>query len=262
MPFIEFIGIEKSFGENEVFSGLSLGIEKGETMTILGGSGSGKTVLLKILLGLMRPDAGKVLFEKKDVVRMKEDDLLALRRRVGMLFQGGALFDSLSVKENVAYPLREHFDHSEAEIGRIVARKLELVGLAGIEEMAPDSLSGGMKKRVALARAIATDPEVILYDEPTTGLDPINTHRINRLIRDLQKKLKVTSIVVTHDLASAFFVSDRLALLYDGKIEFVGSEEEAKRSRNPHLKSFITGEDENGRNNNHRRNRTARRRAV
>ena len=241
--FIEFVGVAKSFGDKRVFSGLSLAIEKGETMTILGGSGTGKTVLLKILLRLIRPDAGKVLFEGRDVVRMKEEELLALRRRVGMLFQGGALFDSLSVKENIAYPLREHFDHSEKEIGRIAARKLELVGLPGIEEMMTDSLSGGMKKRVALARAIATDPEVLLYDEPTPGLDPINTRRINNLIRDLQKKLKVTSIVVTHDLASAFYVSDRLALLYDGRIEFVGSEAAARRSRNPHLKSFITGED-------------------
>jgi len=241
MPFIEFINVEKSFREKKVIDHLSLGIEKGETLTILGGSGTGKTVLLKILLGLMKPDGGKVLFEGKNVVTMEEEELLLVRRRVGMLFQGGALFDSLSVAENIAYPLREHFRHSEAEIDKIVAKKLELVGLPGIEGMVPDSLSGGMKKRVALARAIATDPEVLLYDEPTTGLDPINTHRINKLIRDLQQKLNVTSIVVTHDINSAFMISNRLALLHNGKIAFVGTKEEVERSNSPLIMEFLSG---------------------
>jgi phospholipid/cholesterol/gamma-HCH transport system ATP-binding protein len=242
MSFIEFIGLEKAFGDKKIYKGVSLKVEKGETITVLGGSGTGKTVMLKMLLGLMSPDAGQILFDGKDVVTMNDDEILHVRRRVGMLFQGGALFDSLSVKENVAYPIREHFRHSEEEIARLVAEKLELVGLPGTEEMAPSDLSGGMKKRVALARAIATSPEVILYDEPTTGLDPTNTRRIDNVIRDLQAKLDVTSIVVTHDIQSAFLISDRLALLYDGKIKFVGSKSEVKHADDPVVQGFIKGD--------------------
>ncbi len=242
MSFIEFIDLEKNFGKKKVLDHLSLKAEKGETLTILGGSGSGKTILLKILLCLVRPDRGKILFDGQEALKLDEEGLLHLRRRVGMLFQGGALFDSLSVFENIAYPLREHFDHSESELKKIVADKLALVGLPGTEATMPSDLSGGMKKRVALARAIATDPEVILYDEPTTGLDPGNTTRINHLIRDLQRQFKMTSLVVTHDIASAFFVSDRLALLHRGKIVFVGSSEELKRSQEPLVRSFIQGE--------------------
>lgn len=240
--FIEFIEIGKSFGDKKVIEGVNLAIEKGETMTVLGGSGTGKTILLKILLGLMRPSQGRVLFEGKDVVTMDEEEILAVRQRVGMLFQGGALFDSLSVKENIAYPVREHFHRSEEEVAKIVAEKLALVGLPGIEEMHPADLSGGMKKRVSLARAIATNPEVILYDEPTTGLDPTNTRRIDRLIREMQAKLKVTSVVVTHDIASAFFISDRLALLYNSKIHFVGTPDEVKNCEDPVVCDFIEGE--------------------
>lgn len=240
--FIQFIGLEKSFGEKKIYKGVDLSIEKGETMVVLGGSGTGKTVMLKMLLGLMYPDAGQVLFDGKDVVSMNDDEILQVRRRVGMLFQGGALFDSLSVAENVAYPLREHFDHSEEEIAKIVAEKLDLVGLPGIEEMAPSDLSGGMKKRVSLARAIATNPEVLLYDEPTTGLDPTNTIRIDNVICDLQKKLNVTSIVVTHDIQSAFRIADRIALLYNGQIAFVGTKSEAKNSKEDVVSAFINGE--------------------
>lgn len=242
MSFIEFDGIYKSFGEKRILDGINLAIDKGETITVLGGSGTGKTVLLKVLLGLMRPDRGRVLFEGNDVVQMDEDEIHAVRQRVGMLFQGGALFDSLSVRENVAYPVREHYENSEEEIDRIVAEKLALVGLPGIEEMSPSDLSGGMKKRVALARAIATNPEVILYDEPTTGLDPTNKRRIDNLIRSLQEKLKVTSIVVTHDIESAFFISDRLALLYGGKIKFAGTRKEVKACPDPIVQDFIQGE--------------------
>ncbi len=234
-PFIEFKEIRKSFERQRVLDGLTLEIRKGETLTILGGSGSGKTVCLKVFLGLLHPDGGSVLFDGRNVITMKEEDLLILRRRVGMLFQGGALFDSLSVKENVAYPLREHFHYDEEAIARIVGEKLGLVGLEGTEGLFPAELSGGMKKRVALARAIATEPEVILYDEPTTGLDPKNTRRIERLIRDVQQKLKVTSIVVTHDIEFA-------ALLHRGKIEIVGSKEEIQRSPNPVVKGFISGD--------------------
>ncbi len=245
MAFIEYIDVEKSFGPKKVLDHLNLTIEKGETMTILGGSGSGKTILLKILLGLVPVGRGKILVDGQDVLTMDEEGLLHLRRRVGMLFQGGALFDSLSVKENIAYALREHFHHSEEEIDRLVAEKLQLVGLSGIEAMVPSDLSGGMKKRVALARAISTNPEVILYDEPTTGLDPQNTTRINHLIREIQEKLRVTSIVVTHDIKSAFFVSDRLALLHRGKIEAVGSRQEMEKSENPMVSRFLRGELDN-----------------
>lgn len=239
---ISYERINKSFGNKEVLIDLSLSVRTGETITIIGGSGSGKSVMLRLLLGLMYPDSGRVYFEKDDVTEMDEEELINMRKQVGMLFQGGALFDSLTVGENVAYPIREHFDYSEEEISGIIAEKLELVGLPGIEDMKPADLSGGMKKRVALARSIATNPKVILYDEPTTGLDPANTMRINRLIRDLQQKIKVTSIVVTHDMASAFFVSDRLAMLYNRRIEFVGSPDEAKRSGNKIVQNFIRGE--------------------
>lgn len=238
---IKWVNVKKTFRENKVLKGLTLSVREGETMTIIGGSGSGKSVMLRVLLGLMYPDSGAILFEDKDVVKMGEWELIEMRKNVGMLFQGGALFDSLSVKENIAYPLREHFEYSEDKIDEIVEHKLLLVGLSGIEQMNPSDLSGGMKKRVALARAIATDPKVILYDEPTTGLDPANTMRINHLTRDLQEKLKVTSIVVTHDMDSAFFVSDRIAMLYNHRIEFVGSPDEARRSEDAIVQNFISG---------------------
>jgi phospholipid/cholesterol/gamma-HCH transport system ATP-binding protein len=222
---------------------LSLDIFKGETITIIGGSGTGKSVMLKLLLGLMKPDKGDIFFDKEDVVGLELPKLIKVRKRVGMLFQGGALFDSMNVADNVSYPLREHYpDYDEEKLAKIVKEKLEVVDLPGIQLMMPSDLSGGMKKRVALARAIATDPEVVLYDEPTTGLDPTNTNRINDLILDLQKKFSVTSIVVTHDMNSAFKVSNRLALLYDKKIEFVGTKQEIDRSDNQVVRKFIQGE--------------------
>lgn len=238
---IKWEHVSKTFGENHVIVDLSLEVKRGETLTIIGGSGSGKSVMLKLLLGLLDPDKGNIYFENEDVTKIDEEELIEVRKQMGMLFQGGALFDSLSVGENVAYPLREHFKYEEGRIYGIVADKLSLIGLKGIENMRPSDLSGGMKKRVALARAIATDPKVILYDEPTTGLDPANTMRINRLIRDLQKKLHVTSIVVTHDMESAFFVSDRIAMLYNRHIEFVGSPTEARESKNVVVQNFIRG---------------------
>lgn len=238
---IAYKNVNKAFEDNVVLTDANLDVLEGETITIIGGSGSGKSVMLRILLGLMALDAGHVYFEGEDIPSMDEESLIKMRRQVGMLFQGGALFDSLTVRENIAYPLREHFKYSEREISEIVRTKLMLVGLAGVERMKPSDLSGGMKKRVALARAIATDPKVILYDEPTTGLDPANTMRINRLICDLQKKLKVTSIVVTHDMASAFFVSNRIAMLYNRHIAFVGTPGEAKNSDNKIVQNFIDG---------------------
>ena len=243
MAFIQFQHVKKSFNSKQVYTDLDLEIKKGETITIIGGSGSGKSVMLKLLLHLMEVDGGKILVDGEDVVTMNPDQLINLRHRFGMLWQGGALFDSMTVRENVAYPLRENFkEYDEDKIFKIVAEKLEVVGLPETADMMPSDLSGGMKKRISLARAIATDPEVILYDEPTTGLDPTNTNRINELIINLQKRFKVTSIVVTHDMASAFKVSNRLALLYNKKIEFVGTKEEIDKSQNDVVKRFIHGE--------------------
>lgn len=239
---IEFKKVSKAFGGNRVLEGADLAIRKGETITVIGGSGKGKTVFLKLLLGVFKPDSGRVIFGGQDVGGMNERELRKMRSRIGMLFQGSALFDSLSVAENVAYPLREHFDYPDDKIERIVADKLALVGLAGIEEMMPADLSGGMRKRVGLARAIATDPDVILYDEPTTGLDPANNKRICRMIRELQKKLGVTSVVVTHDLEAAFSMTDRLAMIHHKHFGFVGTKEEAAASSDPMVQNFIHGE--------------------
>lgn len=241
-PIISFKGVKKTFGGVRVLDGMDLDIFPGETITIIGGSGSGKSVTLKLLLGLIAPDAGKIFFKGNDVTQMPEEELIEVRKEVGMLFQGAALFDSISVGDNVAYPIREHFDYPKDKVSEIVEDRLRMVGLPGKESMRPADLSGGMKKRVGLARAIATNPAVILYDEPTTGLDPTNTMRINNLILDLQKKLHVTSIVVTHDMESAFKVSDRLAMLYNRRIEYVGTVDEVRSSANEVVRNFISGQ--------------------
>lgn len=246
IPIVEFKNVSKSFGDNHVLKGLDLSIVKGETITIIGGSGMGKSVFLKLFLGVLDPDEGAVIFDGRNMNEMGERELMKMRRRIGMLFQGSALFDSLTVKENVAYPLREHFNHTEDEISRIVADRLRMVGLPGIEHIMPADLSGGMKKRVGLARAIATDPDVILYDEPTTGLDPANTRRICNLIKQMQQKLGVTSVVVTHDMEAAFSVTDRMAMIYNKKFGFVGTSAEARSSTNPMVQNFIRGEMETG----------------
>jgi len=238
-PIIEIKNLYKSYNGLQVLQGVDLGIKRGETITILGGSGTGKSVLLKLISGLEKPDQGTIRIDARDIVPLKEDQLVPIRRKIGMLFQGSALFDSLSAGENVAYPIREHFRLPEGEIQRIVREKLRMVGLEGIEEKMPSELSGGMKKRVGLARAIAIDPEIILYDEPTTGLDPANTQRINQLIVELQKVLKVTSIVVTHDLDSAYAVTDRLALLYRGRIAMKGTKKEFEASQIQEVRDFI-----------------------
>jgi phospholipid/cholesterol/gamma-HCH transport system ATP-binding protein len=236
---IEIKDLHKSFNSFQVLQGVDLDIKRGETITILGGSGTGKSVLLKLIAGLEKPDEGEIRIDNRNIVPLKEDDLVPIRRKIGMLFQGAALFDSLSTGENVAYPIREHFRVTEGEIQRIVREKLRMVGLEGIEEKMPAELSGGMKKRVGLARAIAIDPEIILYDEPTTGLDPANTQRINQLIVELQRILKVTSIVVTHDLDSAYQVTDQLALLYQGRIAMTGTKEEFEASAIQEVRDFI-----------------------
>ncbi len=238
---IELKDIHKSFNSKKVHTGVTLSIRRDENITILGGSGSGKSVLLKEITGLVKPDKGEVTIEGEDIVPMDEHALIHVRKKMGMLFQGAALFDSLAVAENIAYPIREHSKHTEGEIKKIVARNLELVGLPGIEDKLPSDLSGGMKKRVGLARAMAMEQKILLYDEPTTGLDPPNTSRINHLIRDMRQKFGVTGVVITHDVASAFEISDRIAFLYKGKIIFVGTIEEAKNTTIAVLSDFING---------------------
>lgn len=238
---IEFKDVYKSFNGLLVHNGINLSIREGEIMSLLGGSGSGKSVLLKELIGLMQPDAGDIIVLEHRTTRMNEDALIKLREHVGMLFQGSALFDSLTVFENIAYPLREHLKLTETEIRKRVAEKLKLVGLSGIESKMPDELSGGMKKRVGLARAIATEPKIILYDEPTTGLDPITAQRINELIIGLQRKLGITTIVVTHDLHCVKTVSDRIAMLHEGKIVAVGTWDELTKSHIQAVNDFLGG---------------------
>ena len=240
-PIIAFRDVWKSFGPKVIYEGLDLDVYAGETLTIIGGSGTGKSVMLKCLMGLLRPDKGQIFAFGQEVTRLKERQFSEIRRRVGMLFQGAALFDSLTVAENVAFPLREAGERDRGTLQRRVTETLELVGLPGVEDQYPADLSGGMQKRVGLARAIAVEPEVILYDEPTTGLDPTNVHRINRLIRELQRLLKVTSIVVTHDMDSAFDISNRFAMLHGHHIEWTGTVDEAHATEHPIVKAFIEG---------------------
>lgn len=239
---VEFRGVRKSFRGHPVLRGVSLAVAPGETYTILGGSGSGKSVCLKHMIGLLRPDAGRVLVFGRDVTELSEAELVDVRRDFGMVFQSAALFDSLSVYENVAYPLREHRRRwPEARVAERVRTCLEAVGLSGIEGLLPGELSGGMRKRVGVARAIALEPRIVLYDEPTTGLDPANARRIGQLIRALQARLEVSSVVVTHDLELCYAVSDRVALLREGR--FVMEERGAalRESAHPEFRLFLEG---------------------
>ncbi|HWQ69034.1 MAG TPA: ABC transporter ATP-binding protein [Patescibacteria group bacterium] len=240
-PAIEFRQVYKSFNHLPILAGMDFAIEAGETVTIIGGSGIGKSVTLKLIVGLLKPEAGQVLIEGEDIVPLAEDQLIRIRKKIGMVFQSSALFDSLSVAENIAYPLREHTAMSEQEIRERVMETLHLVGLEGAEDMEPADLSGGMRKRVALARAIALTPRIILYDEPTTGLDPTNTEKINELIVDMDRKLAVTSVVVTHDMRSAFKISNRIGLLDKGKIVIVGTPEEIRHADLPLVRQFVNG---------------------
>jgi phospholipid/cholesterol/gamma-HCH transport system ATP-binding protein len=242
-PLIRFRGVGKAFGAKLVYRSLDMTIGQGEVVTVVGGSGVGKSVMLKMLIGLLKADRGTITFDGDEVTKMSEDELAIVRQRIAMLFQSGALFDSLSVGENVAYGLEEHFGFkmSRDEILERVDWALSLVDLPGIEEMRPADLSGGMRKRVALARAIAVKPEVVLYDEPTTGLDPINTARVNHLIKGLQEKLSITSIVVTHDMRSAFEISHKIAMVYGGRIISQGTVEEFQSSQDQRVRDFIEG---------------------
>jgi phospholipid/cholesterol/gamma-HCH transport system ATP-binding protein len=239
-PLIACQGIEKAFRDKAVLRGATLAVHAGETLVLLGGSGSGKSVLLKHMNGLLRADAGRVMVDDVCLNDLDEDGLIPIRRRVSMLFQQGALFDSLTVGDNVAFPLREHRMLPERDIPARVADALAMVGLERTAHVMPAELSGGMRKRAALARALVLEPRVLLYDEPTTGLDPVVAARINHVIRDLQHRLGLTSVVVTHDLTSAFFVADRMAFLHEGRIRFTGTPAEARASSDGPLHEFLT----------------------
>jgi phospholipid/cholesterol/gamma-HCH transport system ATP-binding protein len=239
-PLIVCRSLCKRFGDHVVLDELDLEVERGETVVVLGHSGTGKSVLLKHINGLMAPDSGTVTFDGIVLTGLSETELADVRRRIGMLFQGAALFDSLNVEDNVAFALDEHGLCEGDRRGERVAELLDVVGLAGTQAKLPSELSGGMRKRAALARSLALEPEVMLYDEPTTGLDPVTGRQINELIRDLQRRLGLTSIVVTHDLASAYFVADRIAFLYDGRIRRVGAVEEMRSSRDPIIEEFLS----------------------
>jgi phospholipid/cholesterol/gamma-HCH transport system ATP-binding protein len=239
-PIIELKQVYKSFGPLHVLRGVDLAIRRGSTTVVIGPSGCGKSVLLKHIVGLLRPDRGQVFFEGRDITRLSERDLVPIRRRVGFVFQGGALFDSMTVEENVCFPLAEH-DLARADHGERCRKALRLVGLDGAQRKMPGDLSGGQKKRVALARAIVLDPEVILYDEPTTGLDPIRADLINELIIKLQHELNTTAVVVTHDMASARKVADRIVMLYDGCFIADAPPAGLESLRNDIVRHFVEG---------------------
>ena len=238
---IEMVDVYKSFGKQEVHSCLSLNIVKGAITVIIGPSGTGKSVLLKEMMGLIRPDSGKIYVNGVDITTASKSRLLEVRKKFGFLFQNAALFDSMTVKENVAFPLREHTDLNEVEISNIVSAKLKMVGLSGADDKYPSELSGGMKKRVGLARALALEPEIVLYDEPTTGLDPIMTDVVDNLIYDTQKKLNITSVVISHDIKSVLKIADYIGMIYNGKIVYYGTPEVFQTTENPYVKQFFSG---------------------
>ncbi|MGH7177680.1 MAG: ABC transporter ATP-binding protein [Tepidisphaeraceae bacterium] len=242
MTLIELRNIHRRFGRQVVLAGVTLSIEPGEGLVVIGASGSGKSVLLKHIVGLLRPDRGQVLFDGQRIDDLPERRLMTVRENFGFLFQMGALFDSLSAADNVAFPLVEHTTKHAAEIAEIVQQKLKMVGLPSIGRKMPAELSGGQRKRVALARAIALNPRVILYDEPTTGLDPIRADVINELILKLQHELNVTTIVVTHDMQSAFKVGRRIVMLHEGRLTFDGTPTEIQSSQDPIVRRFVVGE--------------------
>lgn len=241
---IRLVNLHKSFGPKKVLRGVDLTVEKGETMVVIGQSGAGKSVLLKLIIGLLKPDAGQIFVDGQEITRLKEDELQRVTRKFGLLFQGAALFDSMTVAENVRFGLERHTAYPPEVIDRMVRESLARVGLSGVEDLMPHQLSGGMKKRVGLARAIAYRPEIMLYDEPSTGIDPIRADAINELINKLKVELGVTSVVITHDMASSYKVADKMAMLYEGRIIEVGTAEEIRHSPNPIVQQFIQGEAE------------------
>lgn len=241
-PIIRFEGVKKAFGKKVIYEGIDLEVQDGETMAVVGGSGTGKSVMLKCLIGLLKTDAGHIYYRGKDITEMGENELIQVRRNISYVFQLSALFDSLTVFDNIAYPLREHLELSQVEIAERVEKNLEMVGLPGSGDLFPSELSGGMKKRIGLARAIVMEPEVILWDEPTTGLDPTNTKRISELISKMQRELGVTSLVVTHDMGSAFMVADRIALLYHKVIAQVSKKDDLKNQKDSLIMNFVQGE--------------------
>jgi len=241
MAMIEIKELVRSFNQHKVLNKLSLNVEKGQTLVIIGRSGCGKSVLLKHIVGLLKPESGEIIIDGKNISKLSSKELDQLRMRIGLVFQGGALFDSLTVGENVGFSLIEHNSLSWAEIWDKAEESLSMVGLSGIESLMPSELSGGMKKRVALARAICMKPDIILYDEPTTGVDPITADSINELIRGLHDKISVTSIVVTHDMKSAYKIADRIAMMYQGRIIFEGTPQEIQNTDHPVVHQFING---------------------
>lgn len=241
---ISVIDLHKSFGPKKVLRGVNLSVEKGETMVVIGQSGAGKSVLLKLIIGLLKPDQGKIFIDGEEITRLREEELQRVTRKFGLLFQGAALFDSMTVAENVRFGLERHTSYPRPVIDQMVAESLARVGLSGVENLMPHQLSGGMKKRVGLARAIAYQPEIMLYDEPSTGIDPIRADAINELINKLKREMGVTSIVITHDMASSYKVADKIAMLHEGQIIEVGTAEDIQRSSNPIIQQFIQGEAE------------------
>jgi phospholipid/cholesterol/gamma-HCH transport system ATP-binding protein len=241
-PLVELLDVHKSFGRHEVLSGVSLALAKGITLAVMGGSGTGKTVLLRIASGLIRPDRGQVALFGTRIERMREEAMLPLRRRTGFVFQSAALFDSLSVFENVAYPLREHTALTEGEITDRVHRFLSLVGLPGTDALLPAELSGGMRKRVGIARALVMEPEVVFFDEPTAGLDPTNARLVAELMAELRTGVCDTAIVVTHDVEFADMIADQMAILHRGRFADVGTPAEIHHSPNPDVRKFLAGE--------------------
>lgn len=238
---IRLAGLHKSFGTKKVLTGLDLEVQKGENRVIIGGSGSGKSVILKHIIGILKPDAGEVIIDGININTLDENELYEARKKFGMLFQMAALFDSMNVWENVGFALRRHKGMSSDKVREIAVEKLRMVGLVGAENLMPSELSGGMKKRVGLARAIVHDPEILLYDEPTTGLDPIMADAINDLIIQMREKLSVTSVAITHDMSSAYKIADSISMLYEGKIIATGTPEEVRNTDNPVLRQFISG---------------------
>jgi phospholipid/cholesterol/gamma-HCH transport system ATP-binding protein len=238
---IRIVDLHKAFGRKKVLQGVNLDLKQGETLAVIGQSGSGKSVLIKHIIGILRPDKGQIFVDGVEITSLKDDELHKITRRFGMLFQGVALFDSMTVAQNVSFGLERYTDFSKERIQELVAESLDKVGLKGCEGLMPQELSGGMRKRVGLARAIAYGPDIILYDEPSTGIDPIRADAINDLINMMKRDMNVSTIVITHDIVSAYKVADRIAMLYEGKIVEAAAPEEIRNSKNPVIQQFIHG---------------------